>query len=146
MDNHGTLSVDILFATFMFLLIIGTTVALISDRYNMVDKSKELAEARILSEKIAGSIDQVYAGCTGHKIRIHMPNSINKDFKYIVTVNSSGVLVKMNGKQGLAYIVPKKISKDIDILKSTTVTLYPGQTYDIINIKEDKGDNWIVIL
>lgn len=146
MDKHGTLSVDLLFATFIFLLIIGSTVNLISDRFSMVDNSKELAEARSLSEKVAGTIDQVYAGGTGHKIRIHMPNSINKDFSYTVEVNSTGVLVKLNGRRGLAYIIPNKISNDIDMSNSTTVTLCPGRNYEIINKKEDKGENWIVIL
>lgn len=146
MDKYGTLSVDLLFATFIFLLIIGSTVNLISDRFSMVDNSKELAEARSLSEKVAGTIDQVYAGGNGHKIRIHMPNSINKDFKYTVEVNSTGVLVKLNGRRGIAYIIPNKISNDIDMSNSTTVTLYPGRNYEIINKKEDKGENWIVIL
>ncbi len=62
-----------------------------------------------------------------------------------MTVNSSGVLVKLAGRQGLAYIVPNKISNKIYVLSSSTITLYPGKNYDIINKKEDKGDNWIVI-
>ena len=146
MESNGTFSIDLLFATFIFLIIIGSTIALISDRFSIVDDSKELVEARSLAENIAGTIDQVYAGGDGHKIRIHMPNSINKDSKYAVDVNSSGVLVNLNGKMGLAYMVPKKISNKIDVLNDTTVTLYPGQNYDIINKKEDKGDNWIIIL
>ena len=146
MESNGTFSIDLLFATFIFLIIIGSTIALISDRFSIVDDSKELVEARSLAENIAGTIDQVYAGGDGHKIRIHMPNSINKDSKYAVDVNSSGVLVNLNGKMGLAHMVPKKISNKIDVLNDTTVTLYPGQNYDIINKKEDKGDNWIIIL
>lgn len=146
MDCQGTLSVDILFATFIFLIIIVSTVTLISDRFTIVDNSKELAEARSLAENIAGAVDQVYAGGSGHKIRIHMPNNLNKDFKYTVTVNSSGVLVKLDGKKGLAYIIPNKISNDMDNLKSSTVTLSPGENYYIINEKDGKGDNWIVII
>lgn len=146
MDCKGTLSVDILFATFIFLIIVVSTVTLISDRFTMVDNSKELVEARNLAENIAGAIDQVYAGGNGHKIRIHMPNNLNKDFAYTVTVNSSGVLVKLGGKKGLAYIIPTKISNNLNNLKSSTVTLSPGENYDIINEKEDKGDNWIVII
>lgn len=146
MDCHGTLSIDMLFATLMFLIIIGLTSTLILDRFYTADDTKELAEARSLAENIAGTINQVYAGGDGHKIRIYMPNNINKDFKYSVMVNSSGVLVKLDGRRGLAYIVPNKITNKLNAMNSSTVTLSPGKNYDIINKKEDKGDNWIVIL
>lgn len=107
---------------------------------------KNWLKARSLAENIAGTINQVYAGGDGHKIRIYMPNNINKDFKYSVMVNSSGVLVKLDGRRGLAYIVPNKITNKLNAMNSSTVTLSPGKNYDIINKKEDKGDNWIVIL
>ena len=146
MDSQGTLSIDILFATFIFLIIIGLTSTLILDRFNMADNSKELAEARCLAENIAGSINQVYAGGDGHKIRIHIPNNLNKDCNFKVMINSTGVLVRLDGRRGLAYIIPNKISNKINVLNSSTVTLYPSKNYIIVNKKEDKGDNWIVIL
>lgn len=46
MDCHGTLSIDMLFATLMFLIIIGLTSTLILDRFYTADDTKELAESQ----------------------------------------------------------------------------------------------------
>ncbi|HTX61158.1 MAG TPA: hypothetical protein VMC48_02510 [Methanobacterium sp.] len=112
----------------------------------MVDESDELSEARSLAEYIAGSVNQVYAGGNGHKIKISIPYQLNKNHNYEVKVNGSGVLIDLNGRKGLAYIIPEKISADENNLKNSTIILYPGNSYYIINKKEGKGDNWIVIL
>lgn len=144
MDRKGSLSVDLLFATFILLIIIGYTSTLISDRYNMVNDSRELVEARSLAESIAGAIDQVYAGGEGHTIKIKTPARIN-NYSYNVVVDSSGVLVKVGNRRGLAYLVPKKFSSDPTSLKSSTITLLPGKEYFVMNKREGNGENWIVI-
>lgn len=146
MDYHGTLSIDLLFSTFIFLLIIVTTSHLVLDKYDMVDDSKELSEARLLAENIAGSINLAYAGGDGHIIRIMMPSQINNIKNYRVIVDSSGVLVRLEGRRGLAILVPDKISNSLTSLKSSTVILQPSNAYFIINKKEENGDNWIVII
>lgn len=146
MDHQGTLSIDLLFTTFMVLIIIGYTSTLISDRFDTVDSSQELVEARSLAENIAGAINQAYAGGDGHTIKITMPAQINKNNYYIVIVNPSGVVVDLKGRKGLAYIIPEKISATETVLESSEVTLIPGKNYVIMNKKEGKEDNWIVIL
>jgi hypothetical protein len=135
-----------MFATFIILIVLVNTSYIISDRFNLADESKELAEARCLAENIAGSINQVYAGGNGHKISIQLPSFLNKNNNYVVKVNSSGVLVDLDGRKGLAYIIPEKISKSSNVLESSTITLLPGNKYEIINKKDDSGNNWIVII
>ena len=146
MDEQGTVSVDLLFAAFIFLIILGYTSTLILDRFNTVDRSQELVEARSLAENIAGAINQAYAGGNGHVIKIRTPDRINNDDKYHVEVNSSGVLVVLEDRRGLAYIIPQKFSKTYDNLQSSTIILSPAKEYVIINKREGKGDNWIVII
>jgi hypothetical protein len=145
MDDHGIFSIDLLFATFMVLMIFLTMSNLILDRFNMVDESKELVEGRNLAESVAGAINQVYAGGDGHSVTIKMPPQINNNSNYRVVVNSSGVLVKLEGRRGLAYIIPERISSSSITLKSSTITLFPSKNYQIQNKKESNGDNWIVI-
>ncbi len=145
MDFKGSLSVDLFFATFMILIMLFYMSNLIMDKYNTAEESRELVEARNLAEYVACNIDQVYAGGNGHIAKINLPTQINQASYYKVTVDSSGVLVSIGGRKGLAYMVPKKISDSSLFLKNSTVTLLPGKNYIIINKKEGNGDNWIVI-
>lgn len=145
MDVQGTISIDFLFATFMILLMLVAMSNLILDRFNMVDESKELVEARSLAEYTAGSINQVYAGGNGHGIRISTPSQIGSYSNYRIVVNSSGVLVRLQGRRGMAYLIPKMISNNPSLLKSSTVTLFPARNYLIINKLDGNGENWIVI-
>lgn len=146
MDESGSLSIDILFTAFILLIIIIPSINLISDRFQLVDNSEELVEARSLAENIAGAIDQVYAGGNGHEIIINMPYHLNKNTRYKVTVNTSGVLVDLDGRKGLAHISPFMISNKPKPDKSTTVTLTPGNSYTIYNKKDESGVNWIIIV
>ena len=146
MDCFGSLSVDFIFATFMVLIMVGGMSNLVLDRFNMVDESKELVEARSLAEGISGSIDQVYAGGNGHYIKISTPPVIGKNSNYRVMVNSSGVQVRLEGRRGLAYIVPEMISDNPNSLKSSNVILLPARNYIILNKQGGNGENWVVII
>lgn len=146
MDQHGTISIDLLLTTFIFLLIIGYTITLISDRFTTVDQSKELVEARSLAENIANSINQAYSGGNGHKVKIKMPAQIQHNYTYHVQVNSTGVLVIFGNRRGIAYIIPKKFSSTHNNLKNSEIRLEPGNEYVIVNKRDGNGDNWIVIL
>lgn len=146
MENQGALSIDLLLTTFIFLLIMGYAVTLISDRFTTVDQSQELVEARSLAENIANSINQAYSGGDGHRVKIKMPAQIQHNYTYHVQVNSTGVLVIFGNRMGIAYIIPKKFSSKYNTLESSKIMLDPGKDYDIINKKDENGENWIVIL
>lgn len=146
MDHHGSLSIDLLFTTIIFLIILGYAATLISDRFNTVDSSKELIEARSLAENVASAINRAYAGGDGHRIKIRMPDQINKDKTYHVEVNPSVVIIVLKNRRGLAYVIPQKFSPTYNTLQSSPIRLDPAKEYVIINKKEGKGDNWIVIM
>lgn len=146
MDQHGTISIALLLTTFIFLLIIGYTTTLISDRFTAVDQSRELVEARSLAENIANSINQAYSGGNGHRVKIKMPAQIQHNYTYHVQVNSTGVLVIFGNRMGIAYIIPKKFSSTYNNLKSSEISLEPGNEYVIINKRDENEENWIVIL
>ena len=146
MDCIGSLSVDFIFATFMVLIMMGGISNLTMDRFNMVDESKELVEARSLAECIAGSVDQVYAGGNGHYIIVSTPPMLGKNSNYHILVNSSGVMVRLEGRRGLANIVPEMISDNPTTLKSSNVILLPSRNYIILNKLDGNGENWIVII
>ncbi|MCE5214540.1 MAG: hypothetical protein LLF83_07475 [Methanobacterium sp.] len=140
------MSVDFIFATFMVLIMVGVMSNLVSDRFNMVDESKELIDSRSLAESIAGSINQVYAGGNGHYIKISTPPEIGKNSNYCIMVNSSGVLVRLEGRRGMAYMIPELISNSPTSLKSSNIILFPARDYIILNKQDGNGENWIVII
>lgn len=144
MESQGIISVDLLLATFMIMIMMGIMSFLILDRFNMADETQELAEARSLAENVAEAINQAYAGGNGHTIKITTPPQLNNNSNYKITVNSSGVLVKLGGRKGIAYVIPDKISSSKSPKKSQ-ITLLPGRNYVIVNKKEENGENQIYI-
>lgn len=143
MDCRGALSVDFLFSVMMVIMVMGSLSTIISERVDMAEQSDELLNARMLAEYIAGAIDQTYSGGNGHGIRVVTPSQIGGKH-YLVTVNSSGVFIKIGGREGQAHLVPQKISGSLS-LNSSDVTLLPGRTYYILNKKSEDGNSWIVI-
>lgn len=144
MESQGIISVDLLIATFMVMIMVGIMSFLILDRFNMADETQELAEARSLAENIAEAINQAYAGGNGHTIKITTPPQLNNNRNYKIMVNSSGVLVKMGGRRGIAHVIPDKISSSKSP-KKFQITLLPGRNYVIVNKREGNGENLIYI-
>jgi hypothetical protein len=143
MDCYGALSIDFLLSILMVMVVMGSLSTIVSNGLDMAEQSDELVNARMLAEYVAGAIDQTYSGGNGHGIRIVTPPEIGGKY-YKVTVNSSGVFIKIGGKDGQAHLVPQKISGTISLI-SSDVTLLPGRTYFILNIKDEDGYSWIVI-
>lgn len=142
-EEYGNLSVDFMFSIFLFLLILGGLTFLIADRYDMVEGTQELAQSKNIVEEIAYTINQVYSGGEGHSISLYLPPNINNK-EYKVTVNSTGVIIKLEGRRGWALIVPKRFSNTIS-LESSTINMLPGRNYQVLNMKDENGFNWIVI-
>lgn len=142
-DEGGNLTVDFMFSILLLVVVLGSLTSLVSERLDMVEETHELAQSRSLVESIAGAINQVYAGGEGHHIRIHTPPHINNQ-EYRVTVNSSGVFIKLQGRRGWALTAPGKFSPSIS-LESSTITLLPDTDYIILNVKDGNGNHWIVI-
>lgn len=91
---------------------------------------KKLSEARILTEKIASTLNNVQTG-TGNEIKIKMPENIGNSSDYTISINSSGVYIEIEGLKGKSEIYPTVIMNEIK--SSSQVTLYPGKSYLIQN-------------
>lgn len=137
MDSRGQLSADLIFATLLIIIIMGSLVTIIADRMETVTTTEELGNARMIAENVAEAVNKVYAGGNGHSLTITLPADINGQ-DYTVDVNANGVFVTINGKTGKAYTAAKRIT-----LASPMVN---GQNYTITNVKNKNTEEyWIVI-
>lgn len=143
MDSYGAVTVDLIFATLIILIVAVGVIAIASERTDAAEEA-EFGTARMLAENVAEAINKVYAGGSGHMTNITLPCSIGNRTNYNITVNSSGVYIRIDGKIGKAYIAPKGISKNPIIPTNINVTMLPGNTYTIRNVYYDHS-NWIVI-
>ncbi len=142
MDSYGAVAVDLIFATLIILIVAVGIIAIASERTEAAEEA-EFGTARMLAERVAEAINKVYAGGSGHMTNITLPCSIGNKTNYNITVNSSGVYIRIDGKIGKAYIASKKISSD-EPPTNVNVTMLPGNTYTIYNIYHNYY-NWIVI-
>ena len=143
MDNRGILSAELLFATLLMIILIGSIITVIADRMDTASQTEELGKARMTAESVAEAVNKVYSGGTGHSIIINLPSTIaNKN--YVINVNSTGVYISIDGMIGKAYIVPKDISNSY-LLSNSNLILQNGNSYDIKNVNDSSGHNWVVI-
>ncbi len=141
MDRNGWVTIDFMIAFMIIILTIPSITAIISDRIDTANSVREIVEARILDENIAGVIEMVYSGGLGCSIIFKMPPKIvNKS--YYVTINSSGVYVMFKNNIGKAFITPIEIT---DGKHRSNILLVPNKTYNISNIKYGEYYNGIII-
>ena len=143
MDSHGAVSVDFIFATLIILIISVGIIALATERMDAT-KEAELGSARILAEYVAEAINKAYSGGNGHMVNITLPSNINNRTNYSITVNSSGVYIRIDGRTGKAYIASKRITTNPTSPTDANITMYPNNTYYIRNVRYNYT-NWIVI-
>lgn len=144
MDSKGQMSADLIFATLLIIIIMGSLVTIIADRMETVETTEELGNARMIAENVAEAVNKVYAGGNGHSVTITLPEDIN-DKNYSVTVNKDGVFVTIDGMKGKAYSAAKKVSNSFS-LSNTNVVMQNNQSYTITNVKDPSTEEyWIVI-
>jgi len=143
MDNQGIMTVDLIFATLLIVILIGSIITIISERMDASSQIEELGKARITAENVAEVINNVYSGGSGHSATINLPDNIaGKD--YYLNVNSSGVYITVDGMIGKACIAPKKFSAS-NSLRETQIIIHNGKGYTIKNVNGSDGYEWIVI-
>lgn len=121
LDNRGIATVDLLFATLIFLIIVVGFVNLISSE---MDKTQagELGKARMLGERIAEAINTVYINGRGYSVNLTLPS----DFNFTAYVNSAGyVTVTYKGNNTTINLISKS--------NLTNVTMTTGQRYQVKN-------------
>jgi hypothetical protein len=140
-DSRASLNVDFVLSLFLLLVVVGGIMGTVQVRLETVQKSDEAVQARLISEKVAYAIEEVYASGEGHEINLEMPGNIGGS-QYQVKVNKSGVLVDVGGWTGYSYSFSKKISDYT--LNKDEVIMRPNNNYTIRNVKVGKR-NIVVI-
>jgi len=119
-DNRGFASAEFIFITLIALIIMAGMITLISSE---MDKTQtgDLGQARILGEKIATTINTVYANGNGYSIDLLMPAT---PFNVSVT---PGYVNVFNTSRNVNITI-KLIAQNI-----TTSTLNRNSKYHVIN-------------
>jgi hypothetical protein len=141
MDRNGWVTIDFMIAFMIIILTIPSIIAIISDRIDTANSIREVTEARILVENIAGKVEMVYSGGLGCSYTFKMPPKIGNN-PYYLKINSSGVYIRYKNNIGMAFITPMKISM---AGYHSNIILEPDRTYNISNIKYGNNYNEIDI-
>ena len=139
MDHKGVFSADLIISTLMVIMITTGMIHMASERMDIAHNFDKLSKTRQLSEKIASTINKVDAS-PGQGIYIKMPDSLGNSCNYIVSVNSSGVFIVIDGMKGKSSIYPIIISNGIN---DGPVLMHPGKTY---LIQHNPGKTKIIII
>lgn len=147
MDVKGYISVDFLLSTFIFMIVLVSVITIVEGRFEMVLTAEEAAEERMIVEMVAGIIESTYAAGEGHQMIINMPESVKvsgvKGLDYVVKVRTSEILIQVEGRNGKAFIYPRKIAGGK--MGESEVIMFPKRTYIVTNIKDNNGYSLISI-
>jgi hypothetical protein len=141
MDKSGWVSIDFMIAFMIIILTIPSVTAIISDRFDTVNSVREITEAKILEENVAGIIEMVYSGGIGCSYTLKMPSKIENK-SYSLKIDQSGVHVMFMNNIGTSFMTPMKIT---DGKYYSNIILEPDVTYNISNIKFGDNYNGIII-
>lgn len=143
MDSKGIITVELIFSSMVFIILIGCILSIVSERMDTVSSTDELGKARMTAENVAEAINKAYSGGNGHILTLNLPATINKK-EYKLKVNSSGVFILIDGNIGKSQVNPNKFSYNDELIQSTVI-MQGGHNYFIKNIKGSDGYNWIII-
>jgi hypothetical protein len=137
------LSVELLLTSVVFLLILSGIIGIVEERSETGYFTQEAAEARIIAEKIAQSLEEAYSGQNGHEIIVEMPPEIQGN-DYRVTVNSSGVFVDVGNRNCYSTSSVTRVTG----IKHTEdqIFLYPAESYRITHQRDEDGNHFLVIV
>ncbi|AUB56518.1 MAG: hypothetical protein KO318_00840 [Methanobacterium sp.] len=132
LDKKGQASAELLFITFIFLIVIGGILTLINSEMNQT-QTGELGKARALGEKMAGAINAVNVAGSGYSVNFTIPANVTNPASVII-INSTTQSVDMIYNDNKVSI--KVIPKNLATFTTTTSTT----TDKIINIKNQDGN------
>lgn len=131
LDKKGQASVELLFISLIFLIIMASILSLVGSEFTQLNTA-DMGKARVLGEKVAGAINAVYVNGNGYAANLTIPAGITPTASIIRVNNSTdSVNVIYNGKT----IVVKMIPQQVDNFNITTSTT----TDRIITIKNENG-------
>lgn len=108
-DDSGQASVELIFVTLIFLIIAGSLFQLVGSEMDKTDTGN-LGQARMIGEKIAGTINMVYTNGPGYSANLILPNFSNSTATYKVYVYSNGNMsVIYNGNNITIKLIPTNV-------------------------------------
>jgi len=124
MDQKGIATADLLFATLIAIVIMGSLVSSINNEMNK-SQSGDLGTIRVIGEKVAQTVNVVYTNGNGYNMNLTLTNVTNSS-NYTISVNNSGVAVNYNGKTININTIPKT--------NVTSANLTQGKRYLVKNV------------
>ena len=125
LDNKGIATAELLFVTFIALVVIGAMLSLVSTGINN-QQVGSLGESRIAGETIAEALNTAYINGDGYSVTIHLDPDPAFTAEIISASNSSTLTIYNSGKNVTIPIIPKRFN--------SSYTLSSGKGYQIINI------------
>jgi len=131
LDKKGQASVELLFISLIFLIIMASILSMVGSEFNQTNTA-DMGKARALGEKVAGAINAVYVNGNGYSANLTISAGITPTSSVISVNNATdSVNVIYNGKT----IVVKMIPQQVDNFNITTSTT----TDRVITIKNVNG-------
>ncbi|HSO25167.1 MAG TPA: hypothetical protein VLR54_00920 [Methanobacteriaceae archaeon] len=143
MDSRGALSGDFVLSILITIIISLGLLSVISDRMDLTQETEKISQSRLLTEKIASSINNIQ-NHKGKEIIYKMPESIGNSSNYVVSVNSTGVYIDIDKIKGKSEIYPVVIVNELN--STIEVNMYPGKSYLIRNNPSNNHKKTISII
>ncbi|MBI4812850.1 MAG: hypothetical protein HY802_00210, partial [Methanobacterium sp.] len=89
MDQKGIATADLLFATLIAIVIMGSMVSTINNEMNK-SQSGDLGTIRVVGEKVAQTVNTVYTNGNGYNMNLTLTNVTNVS-NYTIGVDNSEV-------------------------------------------------------
>lgn len=126
----------------VFLLILSGIIGVAHERSETASLIEEAAEARIISDKVAQSLEDAYSGGEGHELMVEMPPEIGGK-NYLVKVNSSGVFLDKDHRYCFSTSSVPRVTGSQGTEEQ--LFLYPAKTYQITHHRDENGNHYLVI-
>jgi hypothetical protein len=124
------------------MVIVVSIISISETRLSSAEDSKEISEARLLTDTIATNIESIYYGLDGHSDEIVLPPDVS-GYNYQIKVNKSGVFLQIGGYKCYSSFFSCKITDNS--LKEKDIFMYPQRKYNFSNYRDSTGNYWIII-
>lgn len=137
LDKKGQASVELIFITFIVLVVMAGMLSFVSNEMNQV-QTADIGKARTVGEKFAGAINAVYVAGSGYSANFTIPGGLTvPPSTFTVNDATDSVVVSYNGNTMSIKLVATNL---------TTFSTSSTANDKTITIKNQKGKlNFTVI-
>lgn len=121
LDEKGQMSVDLIFATLVAVIIIGSFISFVSNESHQ-NQTGNVGQARMQGEKIAEAVNTAYINGPGYRVDLAIPPS--PELMATVSNSTHSVTVTCSGQSVTVNLIPASIGD---------ANLTSGSSYSITN-------------